>query len=674
MSFTTRNILLMTTVSLLLIVTGAYFTHEIDMAVLFNSDSIYLASLFEDIFVNQGSFSSWHLTPAPYFFPDMVLFFAIKSLVPTTYYTFYYYAILQIIIVYLLSSKLLFLISSKKHHLALFSLIYVSAVFFLTTKNIYLYTYALFSAYRFGSFINGLLFLITLVATIRCDSFAKQVRACIFLVIWVALGTASDLLFLLWFVIPSLIAIIGSNLFQGNAIEKLFPVLKISLSSLAGIVFGILLKNILTDNTESRYLFIGESLLSQLRILLLDLSSFSRQSPIAFALTLLFYSVIIFKAAKVILSNEFFGRNNRENDSFDIISFFKLFILLSPAITAFALAINGVFSVSRYLLNVFWFPVIFSWVGYLEVSFFSINLIKYIWFALVVLLGVLSIPTQPVYGEYYPPVVKCVDQAIVAFKDASGETPQVGISGYWHAKLITEFSKKNAKVVQVNRDLSEFSWINNPDWYREAYDFAVVPQEINTIDNHFIPDRSKLEELNGPPKEQIVCNDFALSQYQNSENSDKVEILFYELGGLQTQRFQKVGDTYTWYACELPSQIGTIGENCSRDKASDSGSGFLTFGPYEGLPTGEYIVDITYASSADESTSVGHWDVSVSLNMEELEEVLKKPLLGTIEQALRVSGKFEIYEDWEQKPIQIRTYVDEQMSMSVYEVSLKKIS
>jgi hypothetical protein len=58
--------------------------------------------------------------------------------------------------------------------------------------------------------------------------------------------------------------------------------------------------------------------------------------------------------------------------------------------------------------------------------------------------------------------------------------------------------------------------------------------------------------------------------------------------------------------------------------------------------------------------------------MEELEEVLKKPLLGTREQALRVSDKFEIYEDWEQKSIQIRTYVDEQMSMSVYEISLKK--
>ena len=44
---------------------------------LFDSDALYLPTLFSDIFANNGQIKDWFLTPAPYFFPDFPMFFSV---------------------------------------------------------------------------------------------------------------------------------------------------------------------------------------------------------------------------------------------------------------------------------------------------------------------------------------------------------------------------------------------------------------------------------------------------------------------------------------------------------------------------------------------------------------------------------------------------------------------
>ncbi|NPC87214.1 hypothetical protein HPC49_54685, partial [Pyxidicoccus fallax] len=46
----------------------------------FNADALYLPALYRDIVGLGGSWSGWRLTPAPYFFPDMPLYFASEAL------------------------------------------------------------------------------------------------------------------------------------------------------------------------------------------------------------------------------------------------------------------------------------------------------------------------------------------------------------------------------------------------------------------------------------------------------------------------------------------------------------------------------------------------------------------------------------------------------------------
>jgi hypothetical protein len=47
----------------------------------FDSDSLYLPTLFEDLIQWSGRFSDWRLTPAPYFFPDLPLYFMSRLIV-----------------------------------------------------------------------------------------------------------------------------------------------------------------------------------------------------------------------------------------------------------------------------------------------------------------------------------------------------------------------------------------------------------------------------------------------------------------------------------------------------------------------------------------------------------------------------------------------------------------
>jgi hypothetical protein len=675
MLFTAIKILIITTASLFVIIAGAYFTHQISMPILFNSDSIYLASLYQDLFVKQGHLSEWQLTPAPYFFPDMIAFFALKSLIPDTYYTFYWYASFQIIAVYLLASRLLLKFSSKTYHLAFFSLIYLSTIFFLTTRNIHPYIYPLFSAYHFGAIVIGLIFLIAIITAIGAGSSEKSIRPYVLATVCTILGSASDLLFVLWFIVPTLLITVVLRITRSKVNGSSLPTLAIFMSCLGGIIIGLTAKQLIAGRTASRYLLTEQGmLLSQLKIVLLDFIELSQKSPFAALLLGLFYLFLVTEVI-FLLTREFDFKKDRLSVDIDIFYFLLLFVIISSLSTVFVVALNGVLVSddgikSRYFMNVYWFPVLFSWLVYIKFSTNQVQkLFNFSWLGLSGLMILLSIPLQPIYREYYPPMVKCIDQAVSAFKESSGQVPKVGIGNYWHAKFITEFSRQNLKVVQVNPDLSIFHWINNSDWYQEAYDFAVISQfDDPTSKSGHILSQSKIEKINGKPKDYVICENV-----QDPINSKEVRILFYEPGELRTEFFQKIGDVYTWHACELPSQVGTISDNCSLTKTLDAESGFLTFGPYERLPTGRFAVSITYTSSVDEEVPIGFWDVMLNLSDHESEQLLQEPLLGTGNQTVTVSGDFEIHEGLSQKPFEIRTYVNAQAVVSVYEITLQKI-
>ena len=62
---------------------------------LFDSDALYLPTLFSDIFANNGQIKDWFLTPAPYFFPDYPIFFLVYLVGATPYSQIIAFALIQ---------------------------------------------------------------------------------------------------------------------------------------------------------------------------------------------------------------------------------------------------------------------------------------------------------------------------------------------------------------------------------------------------------------------------------------------------------------------------------------------------------------------------------------------------------------------------------------------------
>lgn len=67
------------------------------VGLLFNADALYLPSLERDVSAG-GAVSRWFLTPAPYFFPDMLLFWPVGLLTSSAVQAQHAYAVVQVVL------------------------------------------------------------------------------------------------------------------------------------------------------------------------------------------------------------------------------------------------------------------------------------------------------------------------------------------------------------------------------------------------------------------------------------------------------------------------------------------------------------------------------------------------------------------------------------------------
>ncbi len=161
MSTHRANVLIFTLTSIVscFTITNGYLTHQISMGMLFHTDSLYLSALFSDIQRNFSNFASWNLPQAPYFFPDMLLFFGLKALIGDTYKTFYAFAIIQNLLALLLASAIASTTTKNWKSLAFLSTVFLVVITFYTTQNKTPFILLLLSGHHFGNVINGLLLL-----------------------------------------------------------------------------------------------------------------------------------------------------------------------------------------------------------------------------------------------------------------------------------------------------------------------------------------------------------------------------------------------------------------------------------------------------------------------------------------------------------------------------------
>ncbi len=195
--------------------------------------------------------------------------------------------------------------------------------------------------------------------------------------------------------------------------------------------------------------------------------------------------------------------------------------------TLTAVVANGVLSGDshelRYIPNLFWFPIFFSWVVFrpLAITMSWLRLALCAWMAFVGL-QLLPVPNSGFSLVYYPPLVQCIDRAVSDFAAQENQPIHRGVSQYWEAKLITHLSREGLSVVQFLADLSPYLWINNENWYsNKRYDFAVL---ANNSQMPSAPFKDTILSLNGQPKETRFCS---------TKEGTKVELMLYGSQGLR---------------------------------------------------------------------------------------------------------------------------------------------
>jgi hypothetical protein len=483
----------------------AYLQHKINLLLFFNSDALYLPSLYQDIVQRGGSLSQWFLTPAPYFFPDWPLYFAANGLFAQPWHAVAAYFVTQSVLLCgaLLLLGRLFAPTSLAAASAAAATLYIGL---LGAQGAYPYVYLLLSAYHVGEFLVSLLSLVLLVHAVRKDGpLSPALPAGLFVA--AALAVMSDKLYVLHHVAGVLAAFV---LLRRRWQPLRHNLLVLAGALLAGCVAGALLHKFAVANPVGLpWKFAAKELARNARDIVALWGDLWQFSPLAVIVTLAWHGVLL-----ALLPGTLRGRGWRIEErglallavsSLASLGGLLLLMLLSRAPVTI-----------RYFIPVFWMPLVLA----LPMLHAALPerarraLLPLAWLALLaVLWQLVSLARgepRSVQPAPYPEEVACIDRSLRPHGAVHG------IAGYWEASRITMLSQSGIRVAPVTPGLEPNRWITTRRNFVPAYDFALVPRDSVPADQ---PEEAALRRLNGEPLAQAECG--------------TLRVLVYPRGGLK---------------------------------------------------------------------------------------------------------------------------------------------
>lgn len=181
---------------------AAAFIHAsaADLRFFFMSDTLYLPSIYRDVWTEGNSLAEWSLNPAPNFFPDMGLYFLLNAVFGKFTIASYVFPFVQFVLIALLFRAMARQLGVADQHIAwgvlLLGLIPMSEVW---ADDFGFAFHALVNSFHAGAFVNALLcsMLLLRCLTTRTPWPFLLLGACI------TLGAGSDKLFWVMFSVPA---------------------------------------------------------------------------------------------------------------------------------------------------------------------------------------------------------------------------------------------------------------------------------------------------------------------------------------------------------------------------------------------------------------------------------------------------------------------------------------
>lgn len=651
----------------LLVVYINFSTGDLPRNILYSSDALYLPSLYKDVF-SGIDISGWKLTPAPYFFPDMLLYFLLNALTGNFHLAIVFFGVIQsIVFVFslLCLSNQLFGFDKNIHSLLLLA----GTVFFLgfSMGNYGEFWYIFVSAHHF-SLVPSIIFSIVLaLQVIDEDSRNKLIIQLLFLAVLAVLMTISDMLYIVQFAIPLVITLAFLTWLSIIAIKRVFFLNGVLISS---VLLGIVLnKTLIRHENISLYTQITlNSIEKEVKSFVTWFSNFFVAHPILSFLELGFILATVVILVK--LFKDLSSRNNKKK-VFVIVIFFLFAFFIS--VTAIVISNNIVGGMERYFLAFLIIPIFFGWVfvmgayvrlvtKFSEPIFFLQKhydrlILGFILSTIIFsVISVKDISALSDLSDYSTPFIKCITE------NTEKNDIKNGIAQYLQAKYISMLSKNNLNIVQTYPNLSPFHWTNNLNWYNTDFEFVIIDNNIPPL---YKIDKPKIIQRFGNPASIFKCENSEILVYNRSG-----DVLFQKQfqGNIAFASFDKPNDTFEFYGANLPSLVGKpLGFSMGADENWNSTPGYLTYGPYAILPKGEYYFEIHYFAEGG-NIPIGSWDVVIGED-DDLLSINTGDITKTGKNV--ISGTFKIPK---KQRTQIRTFYNGAGALFVDKIVLERLS
>ncbi|MEW6265815.1 MAG: hypothetical protein AB1641_22305 [Thermodesulfobacteriota bacterium] len=443
--------------------------HLASLLTTLNADDFYLPALYKDLLTERYDLTNWHLPPAPYFFPDLPVFFILNSLLPDLGYAFSLYGLLSVLAYSCLFFYLARRISGEGY---VSFLVIVSLVILLLALSIpghLLGKFTLHPSLHSSAFLVGLTLTAITLNALERGGYSRRETLAFFVLAF--LTTASDSIIIVQFLIPlplALTVLRARNLTTWKLVRTSFVL------SAGAILASMLLIRLLRAgewlHMPNALRWPGWAYVQQ------SLHFFSRDlgwmlENWTTLMVLGIFGVVTGLACLILNRNQ---PAANESDPGPQASrtvnhgFLALLTTISFAATMSAPVSRGIWldiNQVRYLLPGFFMPLFLIVLTIVPYHRRLPRALKFILVGLVVGLGLrIAAPTATGLDLEqltlpYPDRIKCLDDL------ARRHNLKFGFSDYWNAKYVSFFSRAGLRVNQLNPDLGPFLWINNLAWY-----------------------------------------------------------------------------------------------------------------------------------------------------------------------------------------------------------------
>lgn len=604
-------------------------------AYLFNADTLYLPTLFTDLFSRGGSLADWYLTPAPYFFPDYPMFALVWLLGPGAYSQVALFGLLQILMT--LGTGWLITRQLAHRHAFILAAGITLALLWLAMNAGEPFEFMLASASHYGIVLTGLLF-VALWLQHEQPGCHHRIALRLAMSLIAFASTLSDTLFIAQVAAPFLAtALLTDIVYKRVSLTRTLILLApLVASALGSWAYSFSVSHLTRYPSSLGLGSIASNLSASYNIVWKIISDM----PI-YGLVLAIYLVMIGYQAIALIS--------RRDQPPSGLGWLTLFTFMSMCATLSALALSTDLPIStRYFIAMLTWPVVVTVCGtgcLAGRKHFAAS-------ALLTSLGVVSmgystyrlVEKNGMRTEHYPSEIACIDQALQSAGAVNG------VSHYWDAKYLQNFSHQPLAIAQYYEDLREMPWITSSSYFKNGYDFVIISRHPKT-GIQISPE--PIQRINDNPGKVSVCGNRTVVTY--SQHS------------LHMRKFAEAGDRYQWQGCELPSIIGQQTPQCEIAKKDASQSGVLTYGPYEPLPAGQYELQLTYSSLQDAAQAVAQWEVVVGT-----QSIAKGALNGSNRAMATLNVPFRVEPGQHLEKFEFKTVANPGQGLKVMSLDLKR--